>query len=133
MTVKRFTAFEATASLSFVRPVAVDAVALSERLREATAAYRAEKARPLPSQAELNDRRREIEWLRREIGVCSGDVTAAGGDLADPAQGIVDFPAVLDGNDVRLCWRVGEQAVEHWHLDDEDHDQRHPLPVPVHA
>jgi hypothetical protein len=108
-------------------------VALSERLEALTSVYKAEKGRPLPSEAVLNDSRREIEWVRREIAACAGDVTAAGGDLADPAHGFVDFPAVLDGNDIRLCWRLGDDAVDHWHSDDEDHGQRHPLPVPVHA
>jgi hypothetical protein len=27
----------------------------------------------------------------------------------------VDFPALLDGREVYLCWVVGEPEVAHWH------------------
>lgn len=35
--------------------------------------------------------------------------------LKDWRIGLVDFPAVLDGRRVWLCWRLGEAAVEYWH------------------
>jgi hypothetical protein len=30
-------------------------------------------------------------------------------------DGLVDFRALLDGRTVYLCWRFGEERVEHWH------------------
>ncbi|MDH3225391.1 MAG: DUF2203 domain-containing protein [Gemmatimonadota bacterium] len=30
-------------------------------------------------------------------------------------HGLVDFPALLDGRWIYLCWRLGEDRVEHWH------------------
>jgi len=35
--------------------------------------------------------------------------------LKDLEQGIVDFPTRMGGRDVYLCWRLGEEAVTHWH------------------
>jgi hypothetical protein len=35
--------------------------------------------------------------------------------VRDIEQGLIDFPARRDGNDIYLCWRVGEDAVEFWH------------------
>jgi hypothetical protein len=32
-----------------------------------------------------------------------------------PAEGLVDFPAMLDGRPVYLCWKHGEPEVAHWH------------------
>jgi len=30
-------------------------------------------------------------------------------------DGLVDFRALLDGRTVYLCWRFGEEKVDHWH------------------
>lgn len=35
--------------------------------------------------------------------------------LKDLDRGLVDFPAILQGREVFLCWEEGEDDVEHWH------------------
>ena len=30
-------------------------------------------------------------------------------------EGLVDFPAEMDGRIVYLCWKLGEPEVLHWH------------------
>jgi len=35
--------------------------------------------------------------------------------LKDWKTGLVDFPAVREGQHVWLCWRLGEPAVAYWH------------------
>jgi hypothetical protein len=35
--------------------------------------------------------------------------------LRDPETGLVDFPGEREGRRVWLCWRAGEERVEHWH------------------
>lgn len=133
MAEQRLTVVEADARLPFVGGVAADAVDASARLRAAEAAFRAERTRPQPSQIVLNDGRREIERLRRTLAEFVSEAAAVGALLGDPAAGIVDFPSSLDGSEIRLCWRIGEARVEHYHNDGEDHDSRRDLPVPVHA
>src|SRR5260370_23404756 len=39
--------------------------------------------------------------------------------LRDIASGLIDFPALLSGRPIWLCWRVGESEVGHWHAHDE--------------
>ena len=35
--------------------------------------------------------------------------------LRDIETGLVDFPALVNGRQVCLCWRLGEDAVGFWH------------------
>ena len=47
--------------------------------------------------------------------------------LRDIKTGLIDFPALLSGRPIWLCWRLGEPAVEHWHGQDEGFSNRRPL------
>ena len=47
--------------------------------------------------------------------------------LRDIATGLIDFPALVSGRPVWLCWRLGESEVAHWHPHDEGFDARRPL------
>jgi hypothetical protein len=47
--------------------------------------------------------------------------------LRDIATGLIDFPALVTGRPIWLCFRLGESAVEHWHPHDEGFDSRRPL------
>lgn len=35
--------------------------------------------------------------------------------IKDMERGLIDFPAVIGGKEVFLCWEQDEQAVEFWH------------------
>ena len=35
--------------------------------------------------------------------------------LKGPLEGLIDFPSYRDGELVELCWKLGEDKVEHWH------------------
>lgn len=43
-------------------------------------------------------------------------------------DGLVDFPAWLDGQMIFLCWRFGETEVSFWHPTTKGSDHRRPLP-----
>jgi len=47
--------------------------------------------------------------------------------LKDLETGIVDFPARLEGRDVLLCWRLGEESISHWHEVDSGFRGRQPI------
>ena len=44
-----------------------------------------------------------LEFQRREIQV------------KDLGRGLVDFPALIDGREVFLCWEQDEDDIEFWH------------------
>jgi hypothetical protein len=48
-------------------------------------------------------------------------------ELKDISTGLVDFPALRDGREVYLCWRVGELKVAFWHEIDTGFAGREPL------
>jgi len=47
--------------------------------------------------------------------------------LRDIQTGLIDFPALVSGRPIWLCWRLGETDVAHWHPHDEGFDTRRPL------
>jgi hypothetical protein len=47
--------------------------------------------------------------------------------LRDIDRGLVDFPAVLDGLEVYLCWELGEDEVAYWHDLETGYGGREPL------
>ena len=47
--------------------------------------------------------------------------------LRDISSGLIDFPALVTGRPIWLCWRLGENDVEYWHPHDEGFDSRRPL------
>jgi hypothetical protein len=51
----------------------------------------------------------------------------AGIVLRDIDRGLVDFPAVIDGQEVYLCWELGEDEVDHWHDLENGYRGRQPL------
>ena len=53
----------------------------------------------------------------RQLGIETKSVT----------EGLVDFPAIMDGRMVYLCWRLGELRVSHWHELDAGFRGRQPL------
>ncbi len=40
---------------------------------------------------------------------------------------LVDFPAVIEGREAYLCWKLGEKRITHWHGADEGFSARKPL------
>ena len=50
--------------------------------------------------------------------------------LRDPKRGLIDFPALHAGREVLLCWQLGEDGLEWWHLPEEGFAGRRPLPLP---
>jgi hypothetical protein len=47
--------------------------------------------------------------------------------LRDIETGLVDFPALVSGRQVCLCWKLGEEHVAYWHELDAGFGGRRPL------
>jgi hypothetical protein len=58
-------------------------------------------------------------------------VKALGGEVKDVETGLVDFPARRLGEEILLCWRLGEKRVEHWHTVEGGFAARRPVDADV--
>jgi hypothetical protein len=47
--------------------------------------------------------------------------------LRDIESGLIDFPALANGRQIWLCWRLGEPEVDWWHELSTGFDTRQPL------
>lgn len=50
-----------------------------------------------------------------------------GCELKDPDTGLIDFLSLRDGEEVYLCWRLGEDRIRFWHTLDGGVAGRQPL------
>ena len=56
------------------------------------------------------------------------DIQAMGCELKDVHQGLIDFPAFIEGSIAYLCWQCGEGTVAQWHPLEAGFAGRRPLP-----
>jgi hypothetical protein len=47
--------------------------------------------------------------------------------VKDLDSGLVDFPTLLSGQEVYLCWRMDEADIDHWHGTNEGFASRKPI------
>jgi hypothetical protein len=57
------------------------------------------------------DLERDSEKLRGFVS----ELAALGVELKDSTIGLIDFPGLIDGREVCLCWKLGEAEVAFWH------------------
>jgi len=114
--VRHFTVEQANATLPLVRRIISDLLDIHPRWRAAIAEFEAEQARvsangetPRATQARL-----EAGRLAGEIEACLDELDQIG-CLFKGFDGLVDFPSIMNGREVYLCWRYDEPRVEHWH------------------
>ena len=132
MAPRYFTLDEANAALEELRPVAEEMVAKRRELVEAQGRRAALGAQVVtyggdltPSDfAEADD---ELESAASELARCVERIQAAGVLVKDLDQGLLDFPALREGEEILLCWRVGEPDIEYWHGLEEGFAGRKPV------
>jgi hypothetical protein len=133
MAERHFTPEEANALLAEVRPAAEELVAHRRAMTKAAA----EQARLVQRIAgnggdfDPQEPRSLEETFEREaqaVARCVERLERLGVLVKDLDRGLVDFPALHDGEEVLLCWEVGEAEVAFWHGLAEGFAGRKPLP-----
>jgi hypothetical protein len=65
-----------------------------------------------------------VERLTAEIQRGLDQILKLGGVPKDLGLGLVDFPHLRHGEEVNLCWKLGEREIRHWHGPDEGYAGR---------
>lgn len=131
---RTFSHGEAVRTLPLVRPVMEDVVRSYGRLSELAEEYkglRMEIPRTPEIEGMLSSLKAGMAALSEEIDGYVAEIDEIGCEAKDLETGTVDFISRLDGRRVCLCWRLGEESIEHWHEVTEGFEGRKPLPVTV--
>jgi hypothetical protein len=70
-----------------------------------------------------------LEAAAAEVSTCIEELTVLGVQVKDLDSGLVDFPSLRDGEEVLLCWQLGEDEIRFWHRAEEGFAGRRPLPL----
>lgn len=127
-----FSVAEANRTLPLVRAIAQDIVAEFTRLKEIGRDRRALEveaaANPL-ARPRMDALKADIDEGATRIDAYIKELSDLGVELKDPERGLVDFPSERAGRAVWLCWKLGEEAVGHWHGMDETFSDRRAIEV----
>jgi hypothetical protein len=121
---RHFTLEEANALLDGLRPVLRQLREASEQLTDADAhALLAEAA----STNGGGPPGRQVGEAFLEVRRLLAAVQESGIVVRDIDRGLIDFPAIRGGEEVYLCWELGEDRVSWWHELDAGYQGREPL------
>lgn len=129
---KVFTVQEANATLPLVRAIVQDLVHLARDVverRQRISVLTAGRSRERRDfyQEELAQVERELDNDTRQLEEYVEELRRIGIEPKSAVEGLVDFPSILDGRLVYLCWRLGEPEVLYWHELDAGFRGRQPL------
>ena len=73
------------------------------------------------------DSRSRRDRATAELRSVIEEVQEIGCLIKDLDIGLIDFPTTYHGNEVYLCWKLGESGIEYWHGIDEGFRGRKPI------
>lgn len=78
--------------------------------------------------AQARELEARIQELTADLAAGIDQVTTMGIDIKSLEHGLIDFPSLLEGRVVFLCWRLGEgPTIRFWHDIDAGFAGRQPL------
>ncbi len=130
---KLFTLTEAERTRRELEPVLIEAIEVRRKIAPLEEELGALAARiqwlggmlvPYEETARVRfDRDRLAESLRTAIE----RISSTGCVVKDLDMGLLDFPALINNEEVYLCWRLGEERIRFWHRQDEGFTARKPI------
>ncbi len=72
-------------------------------------------------------RRGEREKSLQSTKETLAEIDSIGVQVQSLEDGLLDFPCMLGGELVLLCWKIGEPGITHWHGLEDDFAARKPL------
>ena len=72
-------------------------------------------------------RRAECDKSMQDTKDALAEIDSIGVQVKDLDKGLLDFPCLLDGQTVLLCWKLGEKEIGYWHSIEDGFAGRKPL------
>ena len=134
MAERYFTPSEANELLAEVRPLAESLVEHRDGMRLAAERRARLTARIAGNGGDLDPQEpgeldEQFERESQAVARAVEGLQRLGLLVKDLDRGLVDFPALHNGEEVLLCWQVGEDEVAYWHGVDEGFAGRKELPL----
>ena len=132
MAPRYFTLEEANRAVGELRPVVEQMVehrrrfVVAQRRRGALAEQAGSNGGDL-TPGDFAEVEQELEDEATSLAVCIEHIQSAGAQVKDLDEGLLDFPSLRDGEEILLCWRLGEGEIEFWHGPEEGFAGRKPL------
>jgi hypothetical protein len=129
---RAFTPAEANAALQEVRPL-VEHMVAAKRALDGAQERRDEAALRISGNGggiqpqRLAELREDVERRAAVLAGILEEIQELGVLVKDLDSGLVDFPSERDGEEILLCWQLGEDEVAFWHRSDDGFAGRQPL------
>jgi hypothetical protein len=120
-----FTLDEASATLVVIRPLLAEILEIRQAILE-----KQPEVWPVLAKAAGNGGSQAVNQVEREfhrLNQLVHRLQATGAVLKDLDLGLIDFPALRDGREVYLCWKIDEDRIRYWHDLDSGFAGRQPL------
>ena len=128
---KLFTREEAEALLPKIEPLLQEIQELGREIAEHEAHLQVDQTKLMSNghkpPADTETLQNEVRTLNRRIRANVDAILAMGVIVKDLAEGLIDFPSLLHGREVYLCWRLGEGGIHWWHEIEGGFAGRQPL------
>lgn len=82
--------------------------------------------------AAVQRRKTTFEALVQRAKDSLQEIDAIGVQVKDLDTGLLDFPCLLEGETVLLCWKRGEPRIEFWHRVEDGFRGRQPIDARFH-
>ncbi len=77
--------------------------------------------------ATMQKRKTALEALAQRSRDAVEEIDAIGVQVKDLDTGLLDFPCLLEGETVLLCWKRGEERIGFWHRVEDGFRGRQPI------
>ncbi|HEY2599598.1 MAG TPA: DUF2203 domain-containing protein [Candidatus Dormibacteraeota bacterium] len=130
---RTYTVEEANSELPRVRRIVSQIAELSALLPELEdqariSQYESKRPGAGPEHQERQQQARDaVRGAEMELLKAVANLNGMGIQLKGPLEGLIDFPSYRDGELIELCWKLGEERVEHWHRIGEGYGGRKKL------
>lgn len=130
---KLFSLREAERLRTQIEPILIETIELRRKLAEledqlGALAERIQRSGGLLVSYEKVARQRiERNRLAEAIQTALERIHSTGCIVKDLEIGLLDFPARIDGEEVYLCWKLGEDRIRFYHRQDEGFSGRKPI------